>query len=285
VRSLEAPARTAPLARHVEVQIETGNFRDPQRATDALRHASQAAHLVAPAPVCGSLPEGCALALAAVQVDVDTETYAIPGGNKLGLGKTALDKIAGAAGVSWVPDQSRRLDDGSDPHYCHYKAVGRVRDFDGTVRVIQGEVEIDARDGSAQGSAKELAQVRKFILRHAESKAKNRAIRSLGVRTSYTEAELRKPFVVAKVQFTGESSDPEIRKMFAAKTADAFLGSHAALYGGRPEPALPPAEKPDGTHPPPPVGSVAPSDTDIPAEGEELPPDDDTPAATGTDKY
>lgn len=249
-------------------------------------------HLVAPAPVCGALPEGCSLALAAVQIDAANETYEIKGGgSKRGLSKTALDKIAGAAGVSWDPEKSRRLDDGSDSRYCHYKAVGRVRDFDGTVRVIQGEVEIDAREGSPQGTKGELEQVRRWILRHAESKAKNRAIRSLGVRTSYAPEELRKPFVVAKVQFTGESDDPEIRKMFAAKTADAFLGSQAALYGGRPQelqapvgssaPALTEGEKP---HAPPPVGSVAPSDNDIPAEGEVLPPDDDDgPPADPTD--
>lgn len=282
------PATTA-IVPAADVQIMTGSFRDTTRATTALQQAMSAGHLVAPAPVCGSLPEGCALALAAVYVDVGTETYEISGKrglSKRGLSKVALDKIAGAAGVSWDPMMSRRLDDGSDPRYCHYKAVGRVRDFDGTVRTVQGEVEMDARDGSPLIDAiitkakkrqrdpkDQILELRTFLLRHAESKAKNRAIRSLGVRTSYEERELAKPFLVAKVQFTGETSDPEIRKMFAEKTAESFLGASASLYGGRPL-ELPPAAAPasDGTHAPPPVGSVGATESDIEAEGEDLPP-------------
>lgn len=290
-----APAPVA-IVHAPEVQIITGAFRDPRRATDALELATRAGHLVAPAPVCGTLPEGCAIALSAVKVDVANETYSLPG-KKQGLGKAALDKIAGAAGVSWDAMLSRRLDDGSDPHYCHYKAVGRVRDFDGTVRVLQGEVEIDARDGSPQieeiitkaRSASpqrdpkgQILELRKFLLRHAESKAKNRAIRSLGLRTSYSAEELQKPFVVAKVQFTGESDDPEIRKMLAGKVADAFLGSQSALYGQGAALSAPtaPAELPaaDGKHGPPPVGAVPADDSATEADGEEVPPSRPAPA-------
>lgn len=298
------PAAIVPAA---DVQIVTGSFRDTTRATSALQQAMSMGHLVAPAPVCGSLPEGCALALAAVTVDVRNETYELSG--KRGLSKVALDKIAGAAGLSWDPVLSRRLDDGSDPRYCHYKAVGKVRDFDGTVRTLQGEVEMDARDGSPLIEAiitkakkknrdprDQILELRQFLIRHAESKAKNRAIRSLGVRTSYEERELAKPFLVAKVQFTGETNDPEIRKMFAEKTAESFLGATAQLYGGR-APELPPPTAPaaigDGTHAPPPVGSVGPSDADIETEGEEeLPPartsaPNETPVAqaAGDKKY
>jgi hypothetical protein len=296
----QAPAPERSIQRAAEVQIVSGAFRDPQRATTALRQASSLGHLVAPAPVCGALPEGCSLAIAAVQVDAANETYELPGG-KRGLGKVALDKIAAAAGISWDPNLSRRLDDGSDPHYCHYKAVGRVRDFDGTVRVLQGEVEIDAREGSPlleeirtkaekrrarnpsqpnDGGDSQILELRKFLLRHAESKAKNRAIRSLGVRTSYTGEELQKPFVVAKVQFTGESSDPALRRMFAEKTAEAFLGSSAALYG--PQPAALPPTAPPALHAPPPVGNVGAEEYDYEADGEPRPPSTpraETPAA------
>lgn len=298
-----APAPRTELVRAADVQLATGAFRDPVRATDALRNAAAMGHLVAPAPICGSIPEGCSMALAAVQVDPATETYNISG--KLGLSKVALDKIAAAAGVSWDVRESRRVDDGSDPHYCHYRAVGRVRDFDGTVRVISGEVEMDAREGSPlleemrtkaearakrenkanDGGASQVLELRKFLLRHAESKAKNRAIRSLGVRTAYTELELRKPFVVAKVQFTGETSDPELKRLFAEKTADAFLGGQAALYGAPPlsSPALPAGD----AHAPPPVGSVgADGGGSIETSGEsaddELPPDPPATPAPGT---
>jgi hypothetical protein len=284
-----APAAQQPVHRGEivpapQLALTTGAFRDPERATDALRVASALGHLVAPAPICGSLPEGCAMSIAAVHIDAKTETYPING--KQGLSKVALDKISGAAGISWVTRDTKRLDNGSDPRYCHYRAVGRVRDFDGTVRALSGEVEIDARDGSplideiitkAKAAKRDpmpqIIELRKFLLRHAESKAKNRAIRSLGVRTAYTQAELAKPFVVAKVQFTGETNDPELRKIFSAKIADSFLGAEAALYGEPlSNPALPAG---DGSHAAPPVGSVPADDAAAETTGE----DDDMPPA------
>lgn len=292
----QAPAQAAPAPRppsqamavhHAaplsSVQSVVGSYRDAQKADQVLASMAAHAHLVSPAPTCGQLPEGCSLVLSQVLVESGTETYEIPGG-KLGLGKVALDKIAGAVGLSWDPVGCRRLDDGSDPHYCHYQAVGRLRDFDGSERVLTGEVEIDMRDGGAEvesvrlreakkkaaqganyrgdGGASELAQVRKFILRHAESKAKNRAIRGLGVRPAYTQAELQKPFVAARVQFTGQTNDPELRKMFAEKTAEAFLGAKQAAYGGA---SAPPALPQHFGHSPPPVGAV-------PADDEALEP-------------
>jgi hypothetical protein len=284
------PQTSTALARqNVDAAIAevSGTFRSAERATMALQRASEIGHLVSPAPACGSIPEGCALAISAVLVDVEKETYELQG--KRGLGKVALDKIAGAAGISWDPLLSRRLDNGADPYYCHYKAVGRVRDYDGTVRILQGEVEIDAREGSPQvdeirtkadrrakrdnrendGGASQILELRKFLLRHAESKAKNRAIRSLGVRTSFDRKELEKPFVVAKIQFTGETSDPELKPIFAKSIADSFTNANQALFG--PPLALPQASS-EVAHAPPPVGSVGASEADAEAEGEEVPP-------------
>jgi hypothetical protein len=281
-------SRPVALAKVVSEQIAevSGSYRSTERATMALQKATEIGHLVSPAPACGVLPEGCALALSAVLIDVKNETYEVSG--KRGLGKAALDKIAGAAGISWDPMLSRRLDNGAHPYYCHYKAVGRVRDFDGTVRILQGEVEIDMREESPQveeirikaerkakkenrqsdGGASQILELRKFILRHAESKAKNRAIRSLGVRTAFDAKELEKPFLVAKVQFTGQSDDPELRKVFAEKLADSFTDAGRALYGA--PLALPSAQS--DAHDPPPVGSVGATDSDFEAEGEDVPP-------------
>lgn len=282
-----APAPRTEIVRAPDAHIQQGSFRDAERATQALAQAQQVGHLVAPAPICAAIPEGCSMALSAVLVDPATETYKISG--KHGLSKVALDKISGAAGISWDVRESKRLDDGKDPHYCHYRAVGRVRDFDGTIRVISGEVEMDAREGSPQieeiktkaANARErrdpmaqIIELRKFLLRHAESKAKNRAIRSLGLRTSYAEEELRKPFMVAKVMFSGQTDDPELRKIFAEKTADAFLGGQKALYGDPTPPvaALPPAEP---LHSAPPIGEVGSPENEEPDE--EVPPS--SPAA------
>lgn len=261
----------APLARR-EVAGLAASYRQGMEANKALHQAAEVAHLVSPATTVGELPAGCVLALSQVVVSAgDEDTYGVSG--KRGLLKHSLDRIAGAAGISWDALASGRLDDGSDPHYCHFRAVGSYRAFDGARVAISGEVEIDLRDGSPQiESEKQLAQARKFILRHAESKAKNRAIRSLGVKTSYKAEELTKPFVVAKVMFTGHSEDPVIRREFARATATAFLSGTGALY---PAAALP-VRAVSGGHAPPPVA-------DYETEGESAPEQEAPFQGTGTD--
>jgi hypothetical protein len=252
--------------------------RDAVTVAEALEKAQTVGHLVSPATSCGSLPEGTSVALSAVLVDVARETYGIAGGgDKVGLGKVALDRIALAAGVSWDPQQSRRTDDGRDPHYVSYVAVGHYRQFDGSTCTIIGEKELDMREKSPAVEALrakyreklavweqdgkqgypprspdlQIAEVRTHLLSHAASKAKLRAIRGLGIRTSYSKAELAKPFVIAKLTFSGESEDPELRRAFALMRARSFLGAHAALYGRAPSaPQLPPGR------PAPPVGQT-----------------------------
>jgi hypothetical protein len=313
----EQPKPTAPQAALATkkdrplIDRLRGFETNPGMIEEKLRVAAKEFHLVTPATSCGQLPEGCAVAFSPVLIDVEHETYAIPGSSNRGLAKVALDRISQAAGISWAPEMCARLDDGSDPHYCHYRVVGRVRHFDGTTVVIQGEKEMDAREGSPQiesliaksakkaqreaqqkggslsdadarrvgrGKAEnQIRELRLHILSHAETKARLRAIRSLGIRTSYEEAELEHPFVVARIQFTGKSEDPELRRMFAEKTADAFLGATSALYAGAPRAlsapaaghAPPPPALPQ--HAPPPVGRVAADEDDGVIEARQTP--------------
>lgn len=277
-----------------QVEGIAASYREGMAANDALRKAMEQAHLVSPATTVGELPAGTVLALSQVVIG-EEETYSLPGG-KRGLAKVALDRIAAAAGISWDPTSSGRQDNGSDPHYCHYRAVGSYRSFDGSRLSLFGEVEMDLREGSPQldemrakasnsdrGSAdKQILEVRKFILRHAESKAKNRAIRALGLRTSYTQSDLAKPFCVAKVMFTGHSEDPEIKRVFALATANAFLAGTGALY-----PAALPARSSARGHAPPPVeeretydatGESAPEhEPPFQGQGDELDPADNIP--------
>lgn len=237
-----------------------GVFQRAEEVDKRLRHAAANFHLVAPSTVCGSLPEGCEAALAIVPINVEGETYDIPGG-KRGLAKVALNKIAAAAGISWDPHLSRRLDNGSDPNYVHYRAVGWYRAFDGSRVGIQAEKEMDVRDGSPQvlalfdkarakgrDATQQIRELRLHILGHAETKAQLRAIRALGLRTSYTREELQRPFVVARIVFTGKTDDPQLKQLFANRTADAFLGASTALYGNAAPAALPAPTAP------PPVG-------------------------------
>lgn len=291
--ALAGPQRTAAL--------EMAGAWHEAKAVDAeLRRASESMHLVAPATVCGALPEGCEVALSIVYVDPNDgkdgpgEVYSV-GGGKFGLSATTLARIGAAAGIDWDMERSGRLDNGRDPHYVHYRAVGTVRNFDGSVRTVSGEVEIDAREGSPQideikkkaekkrrehpewdndGGDSQILELRKFALRHAERKAKSRAIADMGIKRSYNKDELKKPFAVARLMATGRSNDPELRREFARMNFDKMTSGRAALYGAPTHaaprlsppatlPALAPHERAAENggqfyagHEPPPLGGV-----------------------------
>lgn len=216
--------------------------------TDTLKRAMERGHLVSPSTTCPNLPIGCEVAFSAVLINsAGADVY--PVGGKLGLAKPALDKIAKAVGVSWDPIQSRRLDDGSDPYYASYRAVGFYRHFDGTMMQIMGEKQMDLHDESEWAkkmTAGELSMQRKFIAEHAETKARLRAIRSLGLQTSYTKDELAKPFIVAKLMLTGRVSkedDPtgELQKILTHNISQSMMGGSRLLYGERESPSgMPP---------------------------------------------
>lgn len=286
-RNSAGPTRTqAPPAASLPAIV--GSVSNVQTLNQRLETANANFHLIAPQTAAPSLPEGCDVVISAVVVD-PADTYPIPGSSARGLSKQALNKIASAAGISWDPVLSRRLDDGSDPRYCHYRAVGHVRNFDGTSRSIAAEKEIDTREGSPfvlatieksankakteaaksgktisdaeamaigrQASQNQIRELRLHILSHAETKARLRAVRSLGVRTSYTEAELKKPFVVASLAFTGRTQDPALRREFALNMQKAMFGANTALYGS--EARLETHHHNTPRHAPPPVASRA----------------------------
>ena len=208
-------------------------------------------HLVAPAPQVSNIPEMFGVSVTSLHVNPDTETYPIPGSKSLGIKKPALFKIAAMAGITWDPHESRRLDDRQDPHLVHYRAVGTVTDFDGTPRVIIGEKRIDLRKGGAdyeeivriarvrdRSPEGEISAARRNILSLAQTKAQLRAVRSLGLKTSYTRRELQNPFVVAKLQFTGQTDDPELRKLAMTTMLAARFGARNVLYGQHEPPPM-----------------------------------------------
>lgn len=214
-------------------------------------------HLVSPATASADLPEGFSLAISMVQINPrggTQEVFPVPGGK--GLARASLERISGAAGVTWDPQLCRRLDDGRHPHYCSWTVVGYVRNLDGSVRTITGSKEMDLREGSAQVEALierskdkkadgtdrkdptgQIREMRLHIAAHAETKAKLRAIRSLGIQASYTDAELAKPFAVVRLAATGRTEDPILHREFARMNYAAAVNGSAQLYGG----ALPPA--------------------------------------------
>jgi len=251
-----------------------GSFSNADKATRALKQAAQDFHLISPATMVGAIPEGCSVALAVVHISPD-DPHLYKVGDKFALDRTHLASIGNAAGASMV--SSRRTDDGSDPHYCAWTVVVRFRQFDGTWLTKQGSVEMDVREPygaeyvdavrkaerNNRDPANQIGELRRFITRHAESKALNRAYAAVGIRRSYTRAELERPFCVARVTFTGQSDDPEARRQFRDGIMKSFLGSTEAAFG-------PADSAPVGAlHPPPPQHEPESIDT----EGEDYPPD------------
>lgn len=235
------------IARQPDAPIAIeGNFRDPAKATAALRAAGEAYHLISPATMVGALPEGCAVALALVRIPPnDPHLYRV--GDKSALDRTHLAQIGNAVGASII--QSQRTDDGSDPHYCAWTVRVRYRQFDGTWAYKQGSVEQDLREPfgaeyvdavekareKGRDPTKQLRELRRFITRHAESKALNRAYAAIGIRRAYTKEELDRPFCVARVVFTGQSDDPEARAQFRAGIMRSFLESSDEAFGPSPD--------------------------------------------------
>ncbi len=226
-----------------------GSFVDPKKATAALQTAASHYHLVTPATSVGNLPEGCEIQVSLVCVAPnDPQLYRV--GDKFGLEKNHLLSILGAAGGNM--DYSHRLDDGRHPHYRKYQVGISYRLFDGTIVRRCGTAEIDVRepDGARyveivqkareakppRDPSRQLLELRKFIDGHTESRALLRAIANMGIRRSYTKAELEKPFAVARLFFTGRSNDPATRTQFNAAIANSFLGGSSALYGAPPPP-------------------------------------------------
>lgn len=281
--------QTTALARPFDSKRFSGPQTDAATASALMREAAENWNFVSPAPSVAAIPEGCALAFSAVVIDAKHDTYPIPGGSKVGLGKPALDRIKGALGVKPIPQQCGQIDDGSDQWFVHYVWTGYYRDLDGTIVPLIGEKKLDLREGSAlvtnlrriaakrgRDATDEIAQMRSFILEHASTKARLRAIRSLGIKTSYEPSELAKPFVAVRLSFTGNFQDPEARAHYQRRLTDSFMDDTSAAFGGKAPPApgsgTPATARPDSTPvrrlPPPPVAqsTVDPEDLD-PAAG------------------
>lgn len=156
--------------------------------------------------------------------------------NRKALTGRILDQIAGAAGLEVYTE---RVDARNHPHYSEHRATVKGRDWtDGQVRSYTATKTVDLRDDCGDGTpgpdcagmekgGKQIQQARKFIHEMCASKAVNRAIRHLlGINTAgYTDDELRKPFVVPKLQL--DASVPEVAEAMLAQAT----GGAEALWG------------------------------------------------------
>lgn len=238
------------------------------------------AHVLAPVTL-QTIPSMFRPVVVAVQLDADAahkEVYPQKGGG-FSISSLGWKKIGDAIGIQWDPRESRRTDDGRDPRRVCYRMVGKVRGMDGLERTIIGDKEIDldvieqettdsyrqkaqdllahpvdgpkfraqcptAQDVGAWVAEKtraEVLQFRKHMLARAQSGAIARATKNIGIRETYTAAELQRPFVFPKLVFCPDENDPQTRQFLLEQAT----GAAHQLYSGQspiaPLTALPPA--------------------------------------------
>lgn len=157
-------------------------------------------------------------------------------GGEVSLAKVGLRKLAECAGIS---TQTERTDDRRIQHYWEFKAIASYRSIDGAIVTRQATKEWDLRDGSPQmkgWTQNQIEEGRKHGLRNCEARAINAAIRECGcgIKQKYTREELKKPFVICRVMFQPDMSDPEIKRMVTA----AALGGTTSLYPQAPREQL-----------------------------------------------
>jgi hypothetical protein len=212
----------------------TGLITTKEAFAKKLQHwTARQYHVLCPAVNVGALPDGYALLPTAVQIDADPDhdevyynkMYCKP--DEVALAKVGLRKIADCAGLTITTERVDPV-----PYQHHYWAIRATATwigFDGAPQRRQSTMEWDLREGSLRLKGFKPAQIeeaRKHGLRNCETRAINAVIRELGVRQKYTRAELAKPFVIVRVMFQPDMSDPETRRM----AAQAHFQGVGALY-------------------------------------------------------
>jgi len=172
----------------------------------------------------------------------------------LSLSKTAILKLATAAGIVWNWNETRVLSVSKD--YVLYQAVGAMRKPSGEWIPLKAtkEIDLDVIEAETYESnletakrlptnkldhltpeqwaeartRKNMIQWRKNKLMRAETGAMLRVVRALlSVKHQYSPAELQKPFAVPTVDFAPDYSDPEVRRAMA----EAGIRATADLFG------------------------------------------------------
>lgn len=224
----------------------TKGIHSAKGVRDALVELGAVSHLVTPSRECVRLHDGTAVAVTFLQFDGvllpkemgNRDVHRNREGD-LSLRKEALNQIARAAGIDWIPKECGRVGNRSNPFYVEYRAAAKWRRFDASEHTEADSRAVDLRDNSVEieGMTKEqLAHDRRFILAIAESKAKARVIRELGVYLSYSEAEFEKPFAVLRLVHTGKTKNKELNNEMALQLQRSMTGGSDALYGAKGQP-------------------------------------------------
>lgn len=139
--------------------------------------------------------------------------------------KVGLRLIAQVMGITTI--SSKRVDDGRDPDYIEWQVeIEMVQPSGRPIRGF-GTKQVDLRPAMVKGKTPQwIARAHEHMVANAESKALNRAIRSIAsLRPSYPQRELAKPFAI--LRYVPDMTHPEVRERFL----DMVAPSSAALFG------------------------------------------------------
>lgn len=225
--SLEKPAERTPAI-----------ITTPEEYRGAyLRWQQQQLNILTPFTNVSGLAQQHGILASTVLIKTDRESgevYDNSGGllwlkdNEVALAKPGLRKIAECAGIS---TSTTRTDPRTIPNYWEMKAIATYRGIDGAPISREATMEWDLRDGSDRLKGfkpNQITEARKNGLRNCETRAINAVIRECGcgLKQKYTKAELAKPFVVLRVSFVPDLSDPETKRLVTERA----LGGTNAMY-------------------------------------------------------
>lgn len=212
------------------------------------------------------------------------------------INKQGFMKLGNCAQIAWDPYKSGPIP--SQPNQVTFQAVGGIRQPDGTLAnpmvshytkdldVIEQEIRFkfeakakDRKDLKTPEQKQEFVEYntrneflpeKKFAMSKAESGAKCRVIKDIlpEIKAHYTPQELSKPFVVVRIEFRPDYSDPDVKRIMLLAAANAVTG----VFGQPPQLAAPTIEVPPLQTKPMAAPEIIPNPEQPP---EEEPPDDD----------
>lgn len=217
------------VAQSQEIQTTTrptegGIITTPEQYAERMKTWAGAYHVMAPFSNLTGLAAQHGVIATAVVIDPNAskdgpqEVYdGLPflKPNEVAIAKRGLRKLAENAGIS---TETVRTDPRTILFYWEVKAIATYKGLDGSTVRREATMEWDLRDGSPRlrgWTARQIEEARKHGLRACETRAVNAVIRECGcgLKQSYTREELRRPFLMVRVAFTPDMSDPDIKRL------------------------------------------------------------------------
>jgi hypothetical protein len=196
---------------------------------------AKVANIVFPVTALDQLPPMHKPSITVIKVNTDMkakEVYPI-GGGQFGLSKAIIRKMLNAYGGNVV---TKKLTPDSDLDFIRYTALVWGKLPDGTPFQCQESKAWSWAKCQEQMSDAQARQYRQFADEQTEAKAILRAARGfLGIKTSYSQDELQKPFLIARSVFSPDLSDPDIKRMYIEQQ----MSAQQSIYTGPALPSMP----------------------------------------------